>query len=56
MTYIQSRINRTPYPQFGGGYAVMGTQNSAVREAHNSVPSPLSPERKLRPPKWSMKH
>jgi len=42
-------------PQLGGGHAVIEAQNSAVTGCQNSVPSPLSPQRKLRPPNgiWS---
>jgi len=42
-----------PYsiPPNWGGHAVTDAQNSAVAGAQNSVPSPLSPQRKLRPSK-----
>ena len=42
-----------PYsiPPNWGGDAVTEAQNSAVAGAQNSVPSPLSPQRKLRPSK-----
>jgi len=54
--YSQSRISPLHTPQLGGGHAVIEAQNSAVTGSQNSVPSPLSPQRKLRPPKRNMKH